>query len=116
MGRGFVAEDTAGPEVMLISDALWSRRFGRDPQILGRQLRIRGSLRTVVGIMPADFREPELGGRIPPEMWRVLHTRDLETERRSDFLRVIARMKPGVSVEQARADIKKLPTKAAAAA
>ncbi len=65
MGRGFVAEDTGGPEVMLISDALWSRRFGRDPRILGRQLRIRDSLRTVVGIMPADFYEPELGGRVP---------------------------------------------------
>jgi len=104
IGRSFVPED-AERDVILISDALWQRRFGRDPHVLGRQLRLGSSTETIIGIMPASFRDPDYDGRRPSEFWSTLHKADLPPQRRADFLRVFARRKPGVSVGQARAEM-----------
>lgn len=105
LGRNF-AKDDAEKEVALLSSGLWERRFGRDPQILGRSLRIAGKLITVIGVMPSGFLPPDIDGRRAPELWYPLHANDLAgAERRSDFLRVLARLKPGVTVERARAEM-----------
>src|SRR4051794_17480650 len=57
LGRLFVDDEfeAGGPPVALLSDRLWRRRFGRDPNILGRTLLLNGTAHTVVGIMPPDF-------------------------------------------------------------
>jgi len=62
LGRGFRSEETVpgGPEVVILGHGLWTRRFGGDPEILGRTLRVNGTARTVVGVMPRGFRFPEL--------------------------------------------------------
>jgi putative ABC transport system permease protein len=104
LGRGFTAEDS-DQDVILLSDKLWERKFGRDPQILGRQLRLGTALRTVIGVMPPGYRDPEVDGKPAPEFWRTLHKADLPPGRRVDFLRVIARVKPNYSIEQARAEM-----------
>jgi ABC-type antimicrobial peptide transport system permease subunit len=58
LGRGFGADDdrnTASPPVAVISDGFWTRRFGRDPSVLGRTLTINGHIVTIVGVTPAGF-------------------------------------------------------------
>lgn len=89
-------------QVVLLSAELWDRRFGRDPHILGRKLRLGGVLRTVVGVMPPHFHDADFILRSPAELWMPLDNASFRQGRRSDFLRVIARMKPGVSTGQAR--------------
>ena len=104
LGRAIAAGD-AESEVVLLSDELWSRRFGREPNILGRQLRLGGVLRAVVGVMPPRFHDADFIFRSAAEAWIPLHVSDFGPGRRSDFLRVIARMKPGVTIAQARAEM-----------
>ncbi|HEV1283782.1 MAG TPA: ABC transporter permease [Bryobacteraceae bacterium] len=104
LGRAMVASDQDN-EVALLSAELWDRRFGRDPNILGRQLRLGGVLRTVIGVMPPGFRDIDYIHRPSAELWLPLHSRDLDPDRRDDFLRVTARMKHGVTVAQARAEM-----------
>ncbi|MGH9840159.1 MAG: ABC transporter permease, partial [Blastocatellia bacterium] len=61
LGRAFTpAEDKlGGAPVVILSHGLWRRRFGGDPQVIGRALRLEGESRTVIGIMPSGFRVPE---------------------------------------------------------
>jgi len=77
LGRGFTAEEdmTGGPRVVILSHALWQRRFGGDPAIVGRSVPISGQPNTVVGVMPAGFKLPiDFGGAGPTEAWFPLAT------------------------------------------
>jgi putative ABC transport system permease protein len=104
VGRVFTAE-ASEKHVVVISDALWTRKFGRDPKLLGKQIRLNGASETIIGVLAADFQQPNVDGIAPRDIFRPLHARDLPDERRSDFLRIFARMKPGVTVKQARAEM-----------
>src|SRR5688572_717767 len=106
-GRGLNAQDDApgAAPVVVISDAFWQRTFGGDPQILGRVLTINGESSTVVGVMPAGF-----GGIIDnPLLWAPIARfagADIVDDRgqRSIDL-VVARLAPGVAIEQARTEM-----------
>ncbi len=105
MGRPFNDADaryTESPNVIIISDGLWHRRFGADTGVLGRVVRINDVPRTIVGVMPAGF-------VFPPgaELWSPLSLAgDYGRERDGRFLRgVLARLQPGVSLARARADV-----------
>ena len=77
LGRGFTAEEDRpdGPAVVVLGHALWQRRFGGDPAIVGRPVQVDGEAVTVVGVMPAGFRLPlDYGGDGPTEAWRPLAT------------------------------------------
>ena len=77
IGRGFTTEEDrfGGDRVIVLGHALWQRRFGGDPSIVGRQIDIGGNPRTVVGVMPAGFRLPlDFGGAGVTEMWLPLAT------------------------------------------
>jgi predicted permease len=89
-----------GRRVVVLSHSIWVRRFGANPGIIGQSLTLDGVPAEVVGVMPAGFQYP-LGS----EMWVPLRfsARELETQRGAHYLDVIGRMKPGVSLEQARA-------------
>ncbi|MEN3339792.1 MAG: putative transport system permease protein [Acidobacteriota bacterium] len=104
LGRGFRAgDDRPGAEpVVLLSYALWRDRFGASPALLGRTIRASGVERTVIGVMPETFAFP-----IREALWTPLSIDPLATQRGQgpDTL-VIARLKPGVSLEQARAQAK----------
>ena len=104
VGPGFTPESTE-QDVVLLSDALWERRFGREANIVGRRIRLNGTLQTIVGVMPAAFRSPSITGIQSAEIWRPFHASDLRAGRRSDFMRVYARLKRGISVNQARAEM-----------
>jgi putative ABC transport system permease protein len=106
LGRGFLPEEEAEGKnrVVVISDGLWRRRFGASPNALGQTLTLSGNVYTVVGVAPAGFKSP-VGGSKPEEFWAPIAFNFDESRRRSDYLDVIARLKPGATVEQARADL-----------
>jgi putative ABC transport system permease protein len=100
VGRNFTAEEdrpNAG-KVALLSYGLWQSRFGRDPNIAGKSILLDAQPVTVVGVLPANFEMPNLGAPdvLLPEMLNE------GTERTGRFLRVFARLKPGVTLAQSR--------------
>jgi predicted permease len=111
LGRTFIAEDEAlgPPKAILISNALWQRRYGSDPNIVGRTVRANGQTVTVVGVMPRDFRlwmPPDAAVPDDLDAWLLLspavYTR---APRGQMYLRVVGRMNPGVTLSQARAQV-----------
>jgi putative ABC transport system permease protein len=104
LGAGFIADHDRedGPAVMLLSHGLWQRRFGGDPAIVGRTVSVSGNEVTVLGVMPADFRFPEP----TTEIWRPLGIDPSDASRGAHFLRVIGRLKAGVTVERADVEMK----------
>lgn len=102
IGRWFTAaEDHPQPDVALIGEGLWKRRFGRDPSILNRTIQLDGRAVQVVGVMPQWFQFPD-----DRELWVPQGFSAEEITRRgSHFLRCFGRLKAGVSIEQATADL-----------
>ncbi len=102
IGRAFLpAEDAPGGErAVILSHALWSQSFGGDPQLVGRRLKVDGQDHTVVGVMPPGFRFPADGA----ELWLPLAL-DPKVGRVSHALRVLGRLKPGATLDEARADM-----------
>jgi putative ABC transport system permease protein len=107
LGRGFTAdEDRPGAaKVTVLSHSLWQTRYGRDPQIVNREIQLDGEKYTVVGVMPAGFQFFESDVRLWVPL--ALDAEDL-ANRGGHFLKVVARMKPGVTLDQAQADLKAL--------
>jgi putative ABC transport system permease protein len=105
LGRVFLTEEgqPGRDRVVLLSDGLWRRRFGADPAISGRKLVMNGQSYLVVGVLPRDFQLP-----LEAEVWTplVFSADDLSPNNRgSHQYQVIARIKTGLSLEQARADM-----------
>jgi len=105
LGRVFTqAEDTAGgTPAVILSYGLWRRRYGGDPQVIGRALTLGGESRTVVGIMPPGFRFPG-----ESDLWLPLAlnvTQELSRQGRLVNVSVLARLKPGVTPEAAKEDL-----------
>lgn len=103
VGRSFLPEEeTPGPQVAMISAALWQRRFGRDESIVGKTVRLGGAPCTIVGILPASFPFPfpEL------DVWRPYQPAAVPLQSRvnSPMLAVFGRLKPGVSLDRASAE------------
>jgi len=99
-GRGFTtAEDTPnGPLAALLSDALWRTRYGADPAVLGRTLSIDGRAAVVAGILPSTFELPNVyrADILLPQQLKI------EPGVSRSLLTVFARLKPGVTLDQAR--------------
>ncbi len=109
LGRVFTRdEDKPGAaQVIILSHGLWQRRFGGDPGIIGREVNIGGKT-TVIGILPAGFEFPISDD--PQDFWEPLFsaqfmTKEIREERANRSLEVIGRLKPGATVEQAKADL-----------
>ena len=105
IGRTFlISEDQPGQDhVAILSHDLWERRFGSDPSVVGRTIRVNRENYNVVGVMPKDF---QLLG-YTTQVWTplVLNTADQSPAARNDrSLYMFARLKPNVTVEQARAE------------
>ncbi|HJZ88888.1 MAG TPA: ABC transporter permease, partial [Polyangia bacterium] len=99
LGRVFEAAD--GDHVVVLSHDFWQRRFGSDPGLLGRTITLDQESYTVIGVMPPAFHHP---GKV--ELWvplvippKIAHSRE------ATMLRLLARLAPGVSIEQARAEM-----------
>lgn len=106
LGRAFtVEEQTRGDGVIILSNAFWQRRFGGDRQVLGRTLRLDGKPVTVIGVMPPRLDDPMLfGGEV--NFWFLDNVDVNRNLRGMGWYQVAARLKPGVSLAQAQAEIK----------
>lgn len=109
IGRNFTREEDlpGGPKAALISYGLWQSRFGRDPGVIGGSVSIDGVPATVVGVLPRDFELPALA-RAEILMPRKLDPANQRRPNTGAVLRTFARLKPGVSIAQARASLEPL--------
>ncbi len=106
LGRVLTDEDNhPDADAVVISHSLWQRRFGGRRDVLGQQLKLGGSTMTVVGVMPAGFEYPFRTAH--QDFWEPLDDRPTPAreQRDSRSYNIIARMKPGVTVEQANAEL-----------
>jgi putative ABC transport system permease protein len=105
IGRSFVPDDNkpGAPRVAIVSHDFWMRRLAGDANTTGRNIQLNGNSFVVVGVAPAGFKHPESG--IAPELWLPLTINTTGDGRRNDFLRVVGRLKPGVTLAAARSDI-----------
>jgi putative ABC transport system permease protein len=102
-GRTFVPEDEQQlARRVVISEGYWDTRFGRDPSIVGRDIKMDGELWTIVGVMPKEF---EILGRTSMWAMRPLPANLPPRARAAYQLQVVGRMKPGVALSAAQADL-----------
>ncbi len=104
LGRTFEPRDEDGDaRVALLTFGLWRRRFGADPSIIGRDISLNAARYTVIGVLPPEFlfpfREAEIA--VPT----TLRTDPRRGDRGANFLRVVARLAPGVTLRRAKADL-----------
>jgi putative ABC transport system permease protein len=103
LGRGFTLENekTGQDQVAVLSYALWQRRFAGDPGIIDKKIILDGKPAQVIGVMGRDVALPQ-----PAELWVPMTFNSPEMQqRKAHFLRPIGRLKPGVSMTQAQADL-----------
>jgi predicted permease len=109
LGRGFMPQDEKpGHHVVVLSNRLWRMKFGADPKIIGRIIELNDQNYSVVGVMPPGFSFPI--GFPPIELWTPSSDdaggpRPATAARDSRFLHVMARLKSGVTIAEAKADI-----------
>jgi putative ABC transport system permease protein len=104
LGPGFEEkQDRPGSnDVLVLSHGLWMRRFGGDPNIIGQSINFSGTPSTIVGVMPEGFYFPSRTA----EFWRPIAINPANATRGGHFLGVVARMKPGLTIDQAGAEMK----------
>jgi putative ABC transport system permease protein len=92
---------------VLLSEGLWRQEFNADPDIAGKTLRVDGKPRTVVGVMPASFVFPEITGQdLHKGVWLPIQaTTEMQKDRGSHFFYIVAGLKPGVAISQAKAEL-----------
>jgi putative ABC transport system permease protein len=102
IGRLFTPEEDLpnGPSVVIISQGLWQARFGGDSAILGRSVQVDGKPATIIGVLPKSFVSDP-----PADVWLPLQA-DPASTNQGHYLSAAARLKPGVSLDQARAAMK----------
>src|SRR5215470_366127 len=112
IGRALSRQDSApgNDHVVVLGYGIWTRLFGGDHGILGRDITINGAPHTVVGVMPANFLPDGYGELWLPSRWGVPANilrpdEDPRTSRNSHYLNVWARLKPGVTLSEARAQM-----------
>ena len=111
LGRDFLVDEmrSDGPHVTILTDGFWRTEFGADPNVIGRIIRIDGKPATIVGVLPRDFEFAP--GRSAP-VWVPIHqTGDPITRRSLRWLSVFGRLAPGVTPEQARAEMQSISTR-----
>lgn len=112
LGRTFTTDNAEGSngDVVVLSYGLWQRRFGADPNIVGKTTTMSGKSYAIVGIAPPSFRFPRR-----EDVWIPLARATDEDlhDRKSRYLDVIARLKPGVSLQQAQAELQTLASRQA---
>jgi len=102
LGRTLQQDDarTGHDNVAVLSYGLWQKRFGGDPSVIGTKVMISGDNTTIVGVMPNGFEFPQQA-----ELWWPLILDGAAERRDNRYVNVVGRLKPGVTVEQAQADI-----------
>jgi putative ABC transport system permease protein len=110
-GRVFLPQEDVpkGPNVVILGYGLWARRYAADPSMIGRTIQINGAPYQVVGIMPAGFALPtDFQDPAPSALWLPVQWNAASTDHGSHGYYAAARLKPGVTIEQARDDLHRL--------
>jgi putative ABC transport system permease protein len=111
IGRDFTPDDDRGQigYVVIISHDLWQKRFGGDPGVIGKTVRLDDDPMTIIGIMPRGFRHVLESGASPMEVWAPIALDNPDTNflnvRNARVYDLIGRLKPGRTVEDARAEL-----------
>jgi putative ABC transport system permease protein len=107
-GRTFAANENldAKASVAVLSYGLWQRKFGKDPNILGKTFSLNSTTFSIIGVMPQDFRSlPVSLVETPVELYQPLSKAYLDQIRSGRHLRAIGRLKPGITVQSAQAEM-----------
>src|SRR6478672_1282432 len=106
LGRMFLPEeqDVGKEHEVVLSYSLWQSHFAGNPEIIGRAVALSGETYTVVGVMPRDFKFAPFWAT-KAQLWAPLALGSRLTDRGGSSLRVFARLKPGVTLEQAQAEM-----------
>ena len=104
LGRDFSADEDrpGGPKVIVLSHGLWKRRFGGDPSLVGRTITLNGEAHSVIGVAPEGFRYPATA-----VLWTPLGI-DPASQEKANYLEITARLKDGVTLDKAAAELKVL--------
>src|SRR5499427_9014554 len=109
LGRNFVPEEEqpAKAAVALVSHGLWQRRYSGDPRLIGQAIIIDGKSYTVIGILPEWLKQPgiTLGNLSGPDVWIPVLPAASEQNRNFANMRMLARLKPGVTLARAQAGL-----------
>jgi putative ABC transport system permease protein len=102
LGRTFTDEETLPGRfrVAVLSHSMWQNRFGSDPNVFNRTLQLNGATYQIIGVMPAGFSYPDRA-----ELWRPLPIDPAKLDPGPHYLNVVGRLKPGVPLAQAQADM-----------
>ena len=111
-GRTITTQDDPmeGRDVVVLGHDIWTRRFGSNPRIVGQTIQADGIPREVIGVMPPGVEFP-----LRSELWIPLRfsARDLETQRGAHYIEVLGRLKPGVPIDAARAEMRTIGSRLA---
>jgi putative ABC transport system permease protein len=112
LGRNFLPEEQEGADVAVVTENFWQKRMGGDPNVIGRSITLDGVAHTIVGVLP-NMPATWFGANPTAEVWttKPMQIPGFSYERLmrgTSFLRVVGRMKPGVTVEQVRAALPSL--------
>jgi len=112
LGRAFQPADErpGAPRAAILSDGLWKRRFGGRSQVVGQSVRLNDEPHTIVGVMPPGIDYPDKAGVWVPPHWPVpddplAANQDPSAQRSHGYIHVIGRLQPGVTQQQAQADL-----------
>jgi predicted permease len=111
LGRNFLPEEDApgGPPAAILSDGFWRRQFGADPAVVGKSVILDGQSYNIVGVLPRGFRVPgRQGDRFTFALWLPLALNENRAARGVIMLCAVGRLKPGVTMQQASADLNTL--------
>ncbi|MDX2044539.1 MAG: ABC transporter permease [Acidobacteriota bacterium] len=116
LGRTFTPDDgkEGGNNVVVLSYGLWQRRYGGDPQVVGRKITLNNNENTVIGVLPVDFNWHITGNSLtnqPAELWAPWAITEQMKQRRGRFASAVGRLKPGVTLAQARAEMDTLQSR-----
>jgi len=103
LGRNFRPEENepGKDKAVILTHDLWQRRFGNDPDIVGRSVTLNGVARTVVGVMPAGFNFPRDAEVLAP----LVLSPELKSDRSDHSYMIVGRLKAGVDIQQAQAEL-----------
>lgn len=107
LGRAFLPEEDQPDKqyVVVISHGFWQERFGGDTNIIGKPIKLDNDTYTVIGVLRPDFRQSELFTNYRAEIWVPLVLNPAANDRGRHHLRVLGRLKPGITIEQAQSDM-----------
>lgn len=111
-GRNFLPEEDVvnGPNVLILSHSLWQRRFGSQPDLVGKTIQVDAQNWLVAGILPADFKLylPADAHRLKdksPGLWKLTQRDFAGGQRDNNYLTVLGRLKPGITVAQTQSEM-----------